>query len=367
MSKKLHLILVGLVLFAMLLAACAPPAAEAPAAEAPAAEAPAAEAPAAEAPAAEAPAAEVPAVTEAPAAEAPAAEAPAVRKVAVLFPGVVSDQSWNQFGFEGLKQAETGCGAEIAYSENVFQDAQLETFRNYAAEGYNIIIGHGGEYAESLQAVAKEFPDVEFGVTNGLVSGPNVSSIKISYSQMGYLAGSLACEMTKTNHIAFIGAEEIQIVEDAAREYKRAAQECGKGEVQVDVVMTGSWADVNKAYEASRGLIAGGADVLWHVLDTADAGLVAAAQDAGVYAIGLYRDSSDLGPKAVIGSALGAPGSEIYKLACGEALKHEALYLDVNMENGVGIHFTNLTPADVQARVLAIYEKMKSGEIVVQP
>ena len=128
MSKKIHLILVGLVVFAMLLAACAPPAAEEPAAEAPAAEAPAA---------------------EAPAAEAPAAEAPAAKKVAVLFPGVVSDQSWNQFGFEGLKQAEAECGVEIAYSENVFQDAQLETFRNYAAEGYNIIIGHGGEYAES--------------------------------------------------------------------------------------------------------------------------------------------------------------------------------------------------------------------------
>lgn len=351
MSKKFHLIFVGLVVFAMFLAACAPPAAETPAAEAPAAEAPAAEAPAA----------------EAPAAEAPAAEAPAVRKVAVLFPGVVSDQSWNQFGFEGLKKAEAECGAEIAYSENVFQDAQLETFRNYAAEGYNIIIGHGGEYAESLQTVAAEYPNIEFGVTNGLISGPNVSSIKISYAQAGYLAGSLACEMTKTNHIAFIGAEEIQIVEDAAREFKRAAQECGKGEVQVDVVMTGSWADVNKAYEASRGLIAGGADVLWHVLDTADAGLVAAAQDAGVYAIGLYRDSSALGPKAVIGSAIASPGSEIYKLACGEALVHQALYLDVNMEDGVSIHFTDLTPPEVQQKVLAIYEKMKSGEIQVQP
>ena len=56
-----------------------------------------------------------------------------------------------------------------------------------------------------LQTVAAEYPDVEFGVTNGLVSGANVSSIKIGYGQMGYLAGSLACEMTKTNHIAFIG------------------------------------------------------------------------------------------------------------------------------------------------------------------
>jgi len=56
-------------------------------------------------------------------------------KVAVAFPGVVSDQSWNQFGYEGLKRAEAECGVEIAYSEDVFQDEQVEIFRNYAAEG----------------------------------------------------------------------------------------------------------------------------------------------------------------------------------------------------------------------------------------
>lgn len=343
MNKHVRWISVGLIIFALLLAACAPPAAPAP---------------------------EEPASTEAAAApEQPAApEAPAAKtKVAFFGPGVVSDQSWNQFGFEGLKKAEADCGIEIAYSENVSQDAQLETLRNYAVEGYNIIIAHGGEYEDNVLKVAEEFPAIEFGVTSGSKPAKNVTPIKISYSQMGYLAGTLACEMTKSKHIAFVGAEEIAITEDALREFKRAAQECGKGEVKVDVVMTGSWADVNKAYEAARGLIAGGADVLWHVLDTADAGLIAAAQDAGVYAIGLYRDSSDLGPKAVIGSALGSPGTCVYLLACGKILTHEPQVLDVNMEDGVGITMTDLTPPDVQERVNAVFEKVKSGEIQVAP
>jgi basic membrane protein A len=289
------------------------------------------------------------------------------KKVAVLFPGVVSDNSWNQFGYEGLQRAEKECGVQIAYSEDVFQDEQLETFRNYASEGYNIIIGHGGEYADSATAVAEQYPNVEFAVTNGVAAGNNVSAIKISYAQMGYLAGYLACEMTQSNHIAFLGGEEIPIVEQAVTEYTRAAQTCGKGTVQVDSVMTGNWADVNKAYEAARGLIAGGADVLWHVLDTADAGLVAAAQDSGVYAIGLYRDSSALGEKAVIGSAIGSPGSLIYGLACGKTLTHQTLFLDVNMEDGIGIQITNLTPPDVQDRVNAVYAKVQSGEIKVEP
>ncbi len=310
-----------------------------------------------------------PAATEAPAAEEPAVEEPAVvekTKVAVAFPGVVSDQSWNQFGYEGLLQAAEDCDLEIAYSEEVFQDEQLETFRNYAAEGYDIIIGHGGEYADSITTVAAEYPDLWFGDTNGLPEGDNVSEMIIGYNQMAYLAGALACEMTETNHIAFVGGESIPVVEAGAEQYTIAAQGCGK-DVEVDVVYTANWADVNKAYEAGLGLIADGADVLFHILDTADAGVIAAAEDEGVYAIGLYRDSSDLGENAVIGSALGSPGGLIYELACGHVEKGAKQYLNVHTPIwGVDMHFTDLTPADVQERVAAIHQQMVDGELVIK-
>ena len=314
-----------------------------------------------------------PAATEAPTEE-PAApeepadvEEPAVEekiKVAATFPGVVSDQSWNQFSYEGLKRAEEECGVEIAYSEDVFQDEQLETFRNYAAEGYDIIIAHGGEYADSITTVANEYPDLWFGMTNGLSDAPNVSSMIIGYNQMTYLAGVLACEMTESDHIAFVGGESIPVVEAGADMFAEAAQLCGK-EVEVDVVYTGNWADVNLAYEAGQSLVADGADVLFHILDTADAGLIAAAEDEGVMAIGLYRDSSDLGPDAVIGSALGHPGTMIYELACGRVPQGEKSYLTVNTPLGAGIHMTDLTPADVQDRVNAIYQQMLDDELVI--
>jgi basic membrane protein A len=285
-------------------------------------------------------------------------------KVAATFPGVVSDQSWNQFGYEGLKRAEEECGVEIAYSEDVFQDEQIETFRNYAAEGYDIIIAHGGEYADSITIVANEYPDLWFGMTNGLSDAPNVSSMIIGYNQMTYLAGVLACEMTESDHIAFVGGESIPVVEAGADMFAEAAQLCGK-EVEVDVVYTGNWADVNLAYEAGQSLVADGADVLFHILDTADAGLIAAAEDEGVMAIGLYRDSSDLGPDAVIGSALGHPGTMIYELACGRVPQGEKSYLTVNTPLGAGIHMTDLTPADVQDRVNAIYQQMLDDELVI--
>lgn len=295
-----------------------------------------------------------------------ATEAPSTKtKVAVLFPGVVSDQSWNQFGYEGLKKAETECNLETAYSDNVSQDKQIETLRNYAAEGYDIIIAHGGEYADSVKTVAAEYPNLWFGLVNGAGEGPNVSSMLIGYNQMSYLAGVLACNMTKTDHIGFAGGESIPIVDAGAQAYEQGAQTCGKP-VTVDVVYTGDWADVTKARESGLALIAGGADVLYHILDTADAGLIAAAEDQGVYAIGLYRDSSALGPKAVIGSALGFPGTMVYQLACGNVPKGETTWLNVHTPDGVNIQMTDLVPADVQARVKAVYEEMVADRLVIK-
>jgi basic membrane protein A len=313
-----------------------------------------------------------PAATPTAAPTAAAEGAKPAHKVAVLFPGAVSDQSWNQWGYEGLVKAKADCNVEIAYSENVFQDAQIETMRNYAAQGYDIIIGHGGEYTDSAFSVAKEYPNIQFAITNGVKAGGNVSGLKISYRQMGYLAGVLAAYMTKTNYLGMVVGEEIAISKEGFEGFTTGAQETGKTigkDIKTKLVSTGDWADVAKAREAGLALISEGVDVLYHVLDTADAGLIAAAQDKGVYAIGLYRDSSNLGPKAVIGSSIGSPTSQVHILACGTEgfLSGQARSLDVNVPDGVSINMTGLTPADVQQKVNDVYAKMKSGEIKVAP
>jgi len=299
-----------------------------------------------------------------------ATEAPDVEektKVAVVFPGVVSDQSWNQFGYEGLTRAQDECDVDIAYTEDVYPDEQVEVIRNYAAEGYDVILGHGGEYADAISQVAAEYPDIWFGDTNGLPEGDNVSIMIIGYNQMSYLAGVLACEMTETNHVAVVGAMDIPVMIAAYDAFVAGVDYCSEysgKEIEMDEVYTGDWADVTLAREATLALIADGADVIYHHLDAADAGMIAAAEDSGVWAIGLYRDSSELGPDAVIGSAIGFPGEMIYRLACGMIPKGEKQYL--NVHTGVGIHMTDLVPQEVQDRVLDVMEKMKSGELDIK-
>ncbi|MEW6229721.1 MAG: BMP family protein, partial [Bacillota bacterium] len=250
--------------------------------------------------------------------KAPEAQDDGKTKVAVLFPGVVYDQSWCQQGYEGLIRARDELGVEIAYTEKVHQSEQIEIMRNYAKQGYDIIIGHGGEYMDACETVAKEYPNVQFVCTNGKRAGGNVTSIGLNYFDMGYLAGIMAGKMTKTNKIAMLVGEPIQISIMGMDGYEMGAKAVNPN-VEVTRVETGSWEDVNIAREACLALIDNGVDVLYHVLDAADVGLYTAAQDRGVMAIGLYKDVESVAPKAIIGSTLGSPAKLIYD-ACSGAL-----------------------------------------------
>ena len=285
-------------------------------------------------------------------------EGAAGKRVAVLFPGLVDDQSWNQAGFEGLTRLEEE-GAEIAYTERVNQSQQVEVFRNYAQQGYDIIVGHGGEYMDAALQVATEYPDLQFVVTNGNKGADNVTSFTLSYRDMGILAGALAGLMTESNKLAIVAGQEIPVALGAVEGFQEGVARVNP-EAEVNVTYTGSWEDVDKAREAALALISDGADVVWHVLDAADAGVLSAADDEGVMAIGLYGDQSALAPNAHIGAII-ADASELIYAAGSQSLDGQVH--DEGIAAGVVSigHYSEAVPQEVQDQIAAIEEELKSA------
>lgn len=283
------------------------------------------------------------------------------QKIAVLFMGPTTDQSWNQFGLDGVKKAKEDCGIDYAFTENVKQTEFEETMRNYAQEGYSTIIGHSGTFTDAAKKVAGEFPDKKFIVINAISgNGSNMSGIYGDYWQMGYLAGAAACQMTKTNKVAIVTAERFPMVEPSFASFPLGAKSCGK-DVETEVVITGSFEDVTKAYEASVALADKGVDVIWHQLDSADVGVFSAAEDKGIFTIGLYNDQSPKSPKSVIASVFVAPATQTYTAACG---KVKAGVADtINLSNGMEIVMTSLMSPEAQAAVQKTIEDLKSGKI----
>ena len=242
------------------------------------------------------------------------AKAAAELKVALVLPGSITDGSWNQTGYEGLKQIEKELGAKVAYTENVLDPDQVENLRDYARRGYDLVIGHGGQFDDAAKRVAEKFPNVKFFVTNGLVTGPNLANGGIHPAHFGYLVGVVGGRMTKTNKLAFITANAFPLNDAVAASFEAGAKAYNEN-AEVSVIFTGSWDDVAKAKEAAFAQISRGVDVLIPALNLASLGVIEAAKEKGVYAIGFSKDQSNVAPDTVLCSAVQNMGAVLFTIA----------------------------------------------------
>ena len=78
-----------------------------------------------------------------------ASAAHAEDKAAILLPGSANDQSWNALGYSILKSLEPH-GFKTAFSENVGDADEAEALRDYANQGYGIVMGHSGRFVPAL-------------------------------------------------------------------------------------------------------------------------------------------------------------------------------------------------------------------------
>ena len=94
-------------------------------------------------------------------------------KVALCLSGAANDMGWCQSAYDGLKLLEADYGCEVTYTENLTPDDIEAAFADYAASGYDVVIGHGYEFGDPAVDVAEQYPDTKFIVTEGEVSADN--------------------------------------------------------------------------------------------------------------------------------------------------------------------------------------------------
>src|SRR5947208_3507379 len=123
----------------------------------------------------------------------------AENKAAILLPGSMNDQSWNALGYAILKSLEPH-GFTTAYSENVADADEAEALRDYANQGYSIVMGHSGRFVSAMEQVAPDSPKTQFiAVSGNEGKAPNVMSIDWNNAQFGCQLGWRAAKMSKTH------------------------------------------------------------------------------------------------------------------------------------------------------------------------
>ena len=99
-------------------------------------------------------------------------------RVAVLLPGTPSDQGYNADGQRAADAIESELGAEVTVTESVPVPNQTDVYRQFAGQGFDLVIGWGGQFTDGALAAAEEFPDVNFLVVNsGVENGTNLASV----------------------------------------------------------------------------------------------------------------------------------------------------------------------------------------------
>src|SRR5262245_32306977 len=77
-------------------------------------------------------------------------------RVALLTPGPISDRAWNGSAYEGLVALKDSLGAQISHVQTKTPAEFEENFRQYGAQGYDLVIGHGFEYQDAAVRVAPD-------------------------------------------------------------------------------------------------------------------------------------------------------------------------------------------------------------------
>ena len=225
-------------------------------------------------------------------------------RVALLTPGPISDQSWNGGAYQGLLRVRDSLGATVSHIQTKTPAEFEEQFRQYGAQNYDLVFGHGFEFQDAAMRVAPDYPRTIYVVTSGSSVGANVAGIEFAFADASYLAGLLAGTMTKTNTIGVIGGSELPPVKESFAAFARGAKAVNP-KVAVLTSYLGNWDDVSAGREQALAQIGRGADVIFQNADAAGLGVFRAARETKkALVIGSNSNQNDVAPDITIASVV---------------------------------------------------------------
>ena len=185
-------------------------------------------------------------------------------KVALIVENTIDDKGWCQAMHDGILGAQEQLPGviEYSYSEKMKPVDAGSAARQYVADGYDIIIGHGAQYKNLILEMADEFPDVTFAFGTSAEVGPeNVVTYMPESEETGYLSGMIAATISKDQVLGVVGPVDGGDSARYNRGFVLGAQSVNP-DVKIMVAHTGSFSDYIKAGQVAQSQIKAGADVL---------------------------------------------------------------------------------------------------------
>ena len=318
--------------------------------------------------------------------------------------GGPDDKNFNQYSWEGAKQAAADLGATAQYVVPKDASDYDKNIQGFIDQGYNVVVGVGFNLGTSIIKAAKANPNVWFVIVDvapcvdesgnpdstfackGDASKllPKLIGIQFQEDQVGYLAGIVAANASKKAVIGQLGGVNSNpAVVKYLQGYILGAQSVNPSiKIETAFFSTG---DPVKAYSdpvwgktfSAQFIPQKGVDVVFQVAGATGNGTLDAACDAGIWGIGVDVDqylSYASADKCIIFSAekkLSKAVSDTVKAISAETAKGGIMLFNA-ANDGVGgspLYNTSAAglPSDLQSKLDTAFAAMKAGTLKTCP
>ena len=301
---------------------------------------------------------------------APAQESETPDSMALILSGPANDQGWNAVAVGGMEATAAQYNLKTTIMENV-EIADMESaYRQLAAEGYDIIVGHGYQFGEPAAKISAEFPNKFFMATESASQSENMASYVMACEQGAYIMGILCAGMSESNIIGVLGGFEQPSITKELEAFKLGAKVVNP-DIKVLEIYINSFVDTNLGYEAAMTMIGQDADVIYQVANQAGNGAIKACEEKNIYCCGNSYAQNSIAPAHVLSStvynmdqvmltAVGAmlDGSfkgGVYNLGMDKKVVEIAPYHDLE----------GVIPQEIRDLITDSCAKITSGELVI--
>ncbi len=315
--------------------------------------------------------------------------------------GTLDDKNFNQFSCEGAKDGAAAIGAPDPKS--IVTNASADYAKNiqsFVDQKFDVIVTVGFALGNDTTKAAKANPDIKFiGVDqsvcvdeNGAPDAtfackgdaakllPNYQGLVFKEQQPGYLAGIVAASISKSGHIAAIGGTKVvPAVANYIAGYANGAASVNPN-IKVEQQYVSEAPDAKAFNDPAGGkafaeqLLSQNkdVDVLFQVAGKTGNGVLQAACEADIYAIGVDVDQHLSTPESagcIVTSAekkLKKAVSDAIKRVSDKSDKGGTVVLDITTDS-VGLapfyDFQKLITSDIQKKIDDAIAGLKDGSI----
>jgi basic membrane protein A len=288
--------------------------------------------------------------------------------------GGLNDRGFNHLAYLGVKEAQARLGIQYNVSLSASSSEYVPNLTSLARKGYALVIGVGFTEADAIDTAAHLFPHTKFAIvdvdqTTEPHKPPNLLGLLFREQEVGYLAGYLAGleekRLSGKDVVGSIGGQKQPPVDRFIAGYQAGAKAADPGVTTLngysqDFVKQ----DLCKAVALNE--IGEGAGVVFQVAGGCGLGVITAAREKNVWAIGVDADQAYIDPTHVLTSATKHVDVAVFKAiqSVVNGTFHGGNVVYGLKDNGVGLGKINpRVPQSEVAAVKNVETKIVSGKI----